>query len=254
MSASPLPPLLSTQHIQAVPRSGTSSFENKRRTSNPKVGHGNKKLLNTGTGDRALIAAEQSNANTANMASKKSEAPKQPARSQQHTHNPGHAQQSSSVPSTPNQRARKFSTTSRDPSPVLATNHSPRSAYSESNSTVPTYRPLASRLGQCPYETGMAHFKRRMPYKLGSERLEPAQGPVKAKLSPEEDQKLSKDMEMLYSRLVPTPESEARRKKLIRKLENLLNTEWPGHDIRVHVFGSSGNMLCTDESDGKNVP
>lgn len=100
----------------------------------------------------------------------------------------------------------------------------------------------------------MAHFKRRMPYKLGSERLEPVQGPVKAKLNPEEDQKLSKDMEMLYSRLVPTPESEARRKKLIRKLENLLNTEWPGHDIRVHVFGSSGNMLCTDESDGKNIP
>lgn len=97
----------------------------------------------------------------------------------------------------------------------------------------------------------MAHFKRRMPYKLGCERLEPAKpGSVKTRLNPEEDQKLSKDMEKLYDQLVPTPESEARRRKLIKKLENLLNTEWPGHDIRVHVFGSSGNMLCTDESDG----
>ena len=118
--ASPLPPVLSTQHIQAVPRSGSSGFESKqRRISNPKVGHGNKNSHTTGTGDRPLIAAEQSNANTANMAPKKSEAQKQPARSQQH--NSGHTQQSSSVPSTPNQRARKFSTTSRDPSPVLAT-------------------------------------------------------------------------------------------------------------------------------------
>lgn len=97
----------------------------------------------------------------------------------------------------------------------------------------------------------MAHFKRRMPYKLGCERLEPVKpGSVKTKLSTEEDQKLSRDMEKVYEHLVPTPESEARRRKLIRKLENLLNTEWPGHDIRVHVFGSSGNMLCTDESDG----
>ena len=29
-----------------------------------------------------------------------------------------------------------------------------------------------------------------------------------------------------------------------------LNERWPGYDIRVHVFGSSGNLLCTSDSDG----
>jgi DNA polymerase sigma len=90
-----------------------------------------------------------------------------------------------------------------------------------------------------------------MPYSIGSERLErlPA-ADVKSKLSEDEERKLTTDMRELYDRLLPTPKSEDQRKKLVEKLENLFNTEWPGHDIRVHVFGSSGNLLCTDESDG----
>ncbi|EHL00696.1 putative Poly(A) RNA polymerase cid11 [Glarea lozoyensis 74030] len=56
-------------------------------------------------------------------------------------------------------------------------------------------------------------------------------------------------MRELYDRLLPTQQSEARRKELIVKLERLFNEEWPGHVIKVHVFGSSGNLLCTDESD-----
>jgi len=91
-----------------------------------------------------------------------------------------------------------------------------------------------------------------MPYSLGSEKLErlPAAN-VKSKLSADEERQLSTDMRELYDRLLPTPESEARREKLVQKLEKLFNDEWPGNNIQVHVFGSSGNLLCTDESDGK---
>jgi DNA polymerase sigma len=97
----------------------------------------------------------------------------------------------------------------------------------------------------------MAHTKRRMPYSLGSEKLEKLNPTaVKSKLSEDEERQLSTDMRELYDRLLPTPESEARREKLVQKLEKLFNDEWPGHNIRVHVFGSSGNLLCTDESDG----
>lgn len=98
----------------------------------------------------------------------------------------------------------------------------------------------------------MTHSRRRMAYKLGSDKLEKARpGTIKAALGRDEDAKLSKDMQRLYEKLLPSSESEQRRRSFVQKLENLLNTEWPGHDIRVHVFGSSGNMLCTDESDGR---
>lgn len=97
----------------------------------------------------------------------------------------------------------------------------------------------------------MAHTRRRMPYSIGSERLERLDtADVKSKLSEDEERNLTTDMRELYDRLLPTPQSDNKRKKLVEKLENLFNTEWPGHAIRVHVFGSSGNLLCTDESDG----
>jgi DNA polymerase sigma len=97
----------------------------------------------------------------------------------------------------------------------------------------------------------MAHSRRRMPYKLGLDKLEEVKpSSIKAKLTADEEKKLTKDMEKLYDQLLPTAESETKRQRFVQKLENLLNTEWPGHDIRVNVFGSSGNLLCTDESDG----
>lgn len=80
------------------------------------------------------------------------------------------------------------------------------------------------------------------------EKLNPAD--IKSKLSEEEERKLSADMRELYDRLLPTPEVESKKQKLVRKLQKLFNDEWPGHDIQVHVFGSTGNLLSTDESDG----
>ena len=56
-------------------------------------------------------------------------------------------------------------------------------------------------------------------------------------------------MDELYQRLLPSDESEERRARLVAKLERLLNEEWPGNDIKVNVFGSSGNLLSSSDSD-----
>lgn len=70
-------------------------------------------------------------------------------------------------------------------------------------------------------------------------------------LNPAEEGKLSGDMRELYDRILPTRESEENRTDFVRKLERILNQQWPGNEIKVHVFGSSGNMLCTNDSDGR---
>ena len=88
-----------------------------------------------------------------------------------------------------------------------------------------------------------------MPYSLGAEKLQPEITALKQKLGPAEDEKLSGDMRELYDRLLPSAESENRRRQLVVKLERLLNSRWPGRDIKVHVFGSSGNNLGTTDSD-----
>jgi DNA polymerase sigma len=95
----------------------------------------------------------------------------------------------------------------------------------------------------------MAKAKRRVPYSLGPDRLEPEKLPLKNHLTAEEDAKLSGDMRELYDRLLPSPESETRRTKLVQKLEKLLNERWPGHCIKVNVFGSTGNRLGSSDSD-----
>jgi hypothetical protein len=253
LQSSPLPPLLSAQHIQAVPRarsssSGGNTARNSRSYS--RGGHGNKESRKFSKGERALITEKD---NPATMPAKKLELSNQlPARPLPQHQNSILSQQSSSVPSTPHQHARKFSFESREPSPNATNNHSPRSAYSESNITLPSSRPLPPPRGGCRYETAMGQMKRRMPYSLGSEKLDKLNtADVKSKLSEDEERILSTDMRELYDRLLPTSEKDTKRKKLVQKLEKLLNDEWPGHDIRVHVFGSSGNLLCTDESDGQ---
>lgn len=72
---------------------------------------------------------------------------------------------------------------------------------------------------------------------------------LKENLSREEGEKLSADMQNLYTELLPSPESDDRRRQLVRKLETLFNEQWPGNNIKVHVFGSSGNKLCSSDSD-----
>ncbi|PHH58693.1 hypothetical protein CDD81_4816 [Ophiocordyceps australis] len=156
---------------------------------------------------------------------------------------------SSSVPSTPHQHARQFSFGSREPSPTTASNHSPRSAYSETNTNLPSLQPLFQRT-PCKYETAQINTRRRIPYSVGTDRLEKLDlRTIKSKLSEDEERKLATDMREIYDRLLPTDAVEENRKRLVSKLERMFNEEWPGHNIRAHLFGSSGNLLCSDDSD-----
>ncbi|KAA8568123.1 hypothetical protein EYC84_008525 [Monilinia fructicola] len=250
LQTAPLPPLLSAQHIQAVPgqRSSSSGVTTDRKHKPAaRGGHGNRDVRKSSKGERALITEKET---SATMPGKKFELSTQiPPRPLVHHQNSSLSQQSNSVPSTPHQHARNFSFESREPSPSAPGSHSPRSAYSESNITLPSRPPPTQRSG-CPYETAQASIKRRMPYNLGGDLLEKLKdSDVKSKLSEDEERKLSTDMRELYDRLLPTAETDERRRKLVLKLEDMFNKEWPGHDIQVHVFGSSGNLLCTDESD-----
>ena len=159
--------------------------------------------------------------------------------------------QSSSLPSTPYIGARTLAEDYRTPSPIVkgAEMTSPRSARSESDTGT---RPSAKTpfLSGCKYETGMAFSRRRIPYSLGGDRLERATSTPKKVLQPNEEEKLSGDMRELYDRILPSPESDDRRAHFTKKLEDILNGQWPGNNIKAHVFGSSGNLLCTTDSDG----
>ncbi|KAI4168462.1 MAG: hypothetical protein LQ348_007485 [Seirophora lacunosa] len=156
---------------------------------------------------------------------------------------------SSSLPSTPYQRARTLNFPSRSPSPTKRSGGaSPRSTHSESESSSRT-QARGPFVAGCKYETGMAHSRRRIPYSVGGEQLERPSSMPKKYLNPAEEGKLSGDMRELYDRILPTRDSDERRAKLVQKLESILNAKWPGNEIKVHVFGSSGNMLCTNDSD-----
>ncbi|KAG5992090.1 hypothetical protein E4U54_003744 [Claviceps lovelessii] len=251
----PLPPVVSSPHVQAGPRSRSSS-----RVS-LKDGSANKGVTSGGNGSRAHLNSDKNN--RSNMKPKDSSS-KMPSKQQsaeasrtvpQRSNAAATLSHSSSVPSTPHQHARQFSFESREPSPTANSPQSPRSAYSETNSALPSLRPLPPRLGGCKYETAQINSRRRIPYSVGNDRLEKLDlRTVKNKLSDDEEKKLTTDMREIYDRLLPTSHVEEKRKKLVYKLEKIFNDEWPGHDIRVNLFGSSGNLLCSDDSDRKSLP
>ncbi|KAF7713031.1 Uncharacterized protein PECH_003822 [Penicillium ucsense] len=155
------------------------------------------------------------------------------------------SQQSNSLPSTPYQHARKLSLNSRSPSPVRGST-SPRSTYSESTHIPPSAR---KPLGGCKYETAMAYFRRRIPYSLGADLLPEEKEGLKEHLEPDEERRLTADIMDLYDELLPSAESDDRRRQLVAKVEKLFNEQWPGHEIKANVFGSSGNKLCSSDSD-----
>lgn len=158
------------------------------------------------------------------------------------------SQQSNSLPSTPYQHARQLTFTSRSPSPTRAIySTSPRSTHSDSSHPISSLRPA---LSGCKYEAGMAYSRRRMPYTLGGDLLERVAGPLKEHLDLGEAERLEQLMLKTYHALLPSEESEQKRAQFLQKLEKILNERWPGKDIKVHVFGSSGNKLCSSDSDG----
>ncbi|GJN69460.1 PAP/25A associated domain-containingfamily [Purpureocillium lilacinum] len=257
----PLAPVVSAPHVHAGPRSRSSS------KVSLKDGAAGKGVAAGGHGSRSSHANDKNRSGTSSKdAPSKMGAKQQQQQPHQASAEPSRSipkrtaaasssaapgpSHSSSVPSTPHQHARKFSFGSRDPSPTAVSGHSPRSAYSETNSTLPSLRPLPPRLGGCKYETAQINSRRRIPYSVGNDRLEKLDlRTVKSKLSEEEERKLATDMREIYDRLLPTDAVEENRRRLVKKLEKIFNDEWPGHDIRVHLFGSSGNLLCSDDSD-----
>ncbi|KAG1454047.1 hypothetical protein G6F56_007416 [Rhizopus delemar] len=68
-------------------------------------------------------------------------------------------------------------------------------------------------------------------------------------LDPQQEDNLTVDIIQLYQKLLPSKESGDRRARFIKKMENLLNSEWPDRDIKPRVFGSSVNNLGTSSSD-----
>lgn len=198
--------------------------------------HGNAKLSTLPGGISPIGSTKPSNMTWKLASDLPTESPGRP---------PLTSHQSSSLPSTPYQRSRNLSFHSRSPSPPHGS-ASPRSTHSESTHFPPSFR---KPLGGCKYETAMAYFRRRMPYTLGGDVLPEEKGPLKEQLGPEEE-KLTADMTEIYDRLLPSAESDDRRQQLVRKLEKLFNDQWPGREIKVHVFGSSGNKLCSSDSDG----
>lgn len=92
--------------------------------------------------------------------------------------------------------------------------------------------------------------RRRFRYD-SDELLPPPKEEPKRSLDPHEDKKLTGDMRALYDRLQPSKENTQRRDEFVHKLQIILETEFPGNEFKVHVFGSSGNMLYTSESDGE---
>ncbi|KAI9825112.1 MAG: hypothetical protein M1832_001432 [Thelocarpon impressellum] len=248
-------PLLPSAHVHVQPPSGQASGTRstsprragagRRQTRSPErhgpAGHGHPSQQKRGRGGRppmtsrdpAVAAMPLHNADLA-----------RPAGLQHERSSVSH--QSSSVPSTPQQHASTLPFRSRSPSPGGLAALSPRSTHSESNSHLP---PLRRPPSGCRFETGMAFSKRRIPYSIGTERLGAAEVAPKKTLPASDERALGRDMRRLYDGLLPTEESETRRAAFVLKLGRMLNDEWPGSDIQVRVFGSSGNLLFTSESD-----
>ena len=149
-----------------------------------------------------------------------------------------------SMPSTPSQRPRPGASQPRDPSVSRTLDNG--SPHSESSQTPATTR---RGLGNCKYETGMARARRRVPYSEGPDKLNAEPAKAKKELGADQEQRLSTKIEDLYNRLVPTPDSVDRRRRLIEKLELMLTGRWPDSAITVNVFGSTGNSLGTSDSD-----
>ncbi|KAF3907777.1 hypothetical protein ABW21_db0200670 [Orbilia brochopaga] len=195
------------------------------------------RLTNSGLGPRHSIANLQPNPKSETMLPAHPAHPPPPSSRPSYRNQRSSHSQPNSMPSTPNNTR-----TRRSPSPPHFALDSPRSATSDpSTHTV-------MRTARCQYESGLVLQRRRIPYSIGSDPLSDEK-PPKDSLSKEDDQKLTADMEKLYADLLPSDESNERRRKFLAKLEKLLNDEWPGHEIKVYPFGSTENKLCSTDSD-----
>lgn len=158
--------------------------------------------------------------------------------------------QSNSLPSTPRPPSRDPRYRSRTPSPAARTgNRSPRSVSSGSHRHLPSLRPTNPA---CRYQSTQTS-RRRIPYTIGAEPLEPEKQEPLNDFNALDKEKLIKSIDDLYNELLPSKENVERRKNVVEKLRKILHEEWRDRDIDVSVFGSSGNLLCTSKSDGMSL-
>lgn len=98
--------------------------------------------------------------------------------------------------------------------------------------------------------------RRRMPYsdEAGGAGIlaKPKQEPKK-RLEQGQEARLTEDLYALYNALLPSSDNRARREMLLKNLREFIAEEWPDKDFKVHVFGSSGNLLYNDKSDGRRL-
>ena len=154
-----------------------------------------------------------------------------------------------SLPSTPKQRPRQMSFISRSKSrspPRGNGSHSPRSISSESNRVLPSLRPTNP---SCRYQSTRTST-RRMPYSIGADMLDLAGSSIPKELPPGSVNSLQSLLRTRYQVLRPSQESTETRRKVVEKLQKILQDEWPERQVKVFVFGSSGNLLYTNDSDG----
>ncbi|KAK9467606.1 hypothetical protein V1512DRAFT_252747 [Lipomyces arxii] len=162
-------------------------------------------------------------------------------------------------PSSPNNKQSSYFHDTASVSPSLSDSHVQPKSRTPSPTTKKTSTteqhlsitstPLRVESG-CQYETALINAKRRIPYSLGANPLSytPASRHYET-LSAENEKKITADMKTLFESLQPSEKNASARHKFIVKIEKALNDEWPGHDIRVHPFGSTENLLCTNDSD-----
>lgn len=162
-------------------------------------------------------------------------------------------QHSNSVPSTPRQLPHDLRFPTRSPSPNSSLRRgSPPTSSVRNAATLAA--PARSTPVVCKFETGAEFRKRRIPYKDGgNEVLAKPETEPKARLEPQEEARLTEDMRCLYEALLPSEESEGRRARMVQKLKDILSTAWPEEEIQVNVFGSSGNLLSSTDSDGMSA-
>ncbi|KAB8349704.1 hypothetical protein FH972_023719 [Carpinus fangiana] len=151
---------------------------------------------------------------------------------------------SNSAPSTPQQLPRDSMRNLRTPSPNSRRRKtSPRSVSSESSRVLPSMRTVSDG---CRFQSTQTS-RRRMPYNIGSEPLE-AEKPFWT-MSSDRREQITLQCETLYQKLLPSADSQRRRDALVAKLQRILEEEMPESRIKIDVFGSSGNLLCTSDSD-----
>ena len=157
------------------------------------------------------------------------------------------SQQSSSLPATPRQHPREFSKTDELSSPTDTAGHrSPRSVTSEIHRNVSSFCPTNPA---CRFQSTQTS-RRRIPYTIGTDILGSEGEEPREALTADEERALSGDLRRLYDNLLPSVSSQENRKKVVEKLKQILQDEWPDRNVEVFMFGSSGNFLYTDKSDG----